>query len=152
MILPRTSWLLPQRCLGAVLVLCPAGPEGLIWCVTVVMLIRAQQKCNREREELLELVLLVVYGRIWPLPRLLVPTAPGQGWHCRQGDTSLCWWPLVCPGAVGFPWGSRSGQWAQRATQHGRLSACAGAVLAGLSLASDTVLLWLLLCFCFCTL
>lgn len=37
------------------------------------------------------------------------------------------------------------------ATQHGRFSPCAGAELSGFSLPSDTVLLWLLLCFCFCT-
>lgn len=45
MILARTSWLLPQRCFGGISVLCTTGPEGLGGpCMTVVMLIEAQQK------------------------------------------------------------------------------------------------------------
>lgn len=88
------------------------------------------------------------------------------------GPCPGCWSPLhqdrggtagrVTPACAGGhwcvpgPWGSlgvsQGAQWAQRATQHGRLSTCAGAMLVGFSLSSDTVLLWLLLCFCFCTL
>lgn len=50
MILARTSWLLPQRCLGGISVLCTVGPEGLgDPCVTVVMLIGARQKRSRQR-------------------------------------------------------------------------------------------------------
>lgn len=104
MILPRTSWFLPQRCLGGVLVLLPCSSRRADTVHGRGDANQGPAKMKTEREELLELVLLTVYGRIWPPDQAAgPPTAPGQGWQCRQGDNSLCWWPLVCPRAVGFP-------------------------------------------------
>lgn len=58
------------------------------------------------------MVLFTVYGRICPLSRLLVPTAPGQGWQCRQGDTTGvsqgCGVPQGFPGVPSWLRGPRS--------------------------------------------
>lgn len=81
--------------------------------------------------------LRAAYGRA--RPRSGLPPRRDNGRHGRSAATELCRRPRA-PGR------------AQMATQHGRFSACAAAALSGLSLPSDTVLLWLLLCFCFCTL
>lgn len=56
------------------------------------------------------------------------------------------------PRAAGSPGATRRARPAHRGTQHWRFSIRAAAALSGLSLASDTALLWLFLCFCCCTL
>lgn len=138
MILPRTSWFLPQRCLRGVLVLLPCSSRRVRDSGDAN---QGPAKTKQREKSSWNWCFSLFMAEFGPCPGCWSPLHQDRSGNAGRVTPACAGGRWCVPGLWGSLGTPRGAQRAQRATQHGRLSSCAGAVPAGLSLASDTVFL-----------